>query len=263
MLLAAARAVVVIFFDDDESSLLPRPLRNKLSLNFGANLVEHLVRTAGRTDLLGNLLQLGGLLGRELVGVECEGLAVMALNRMDMAARDGLSLDSAALADRLGIRMQDVTYKGDAQQLNDFLAGTLDLLVVGGASAIQPHRNGQGRILAWTGERRLPVTPDIPNFVEFAPDTVAQTYFGLVAPARTPQPMIERVSQAAAARLHAPRRSFRLRPCRASPPSHPQGAEAQGPRRRRRRPRAQAALPSGLAGPAGSRIRRPGSSGTR
>jgi tripartite-type tricarboxylate transporter receptor subunit TctC len=111
------------------------------------------------------------------------------------------NIAAVLVADRLGIRMQDVTYKGDAQQLNDFMAGTLDLLVVGGASAIQPHRNGQGRILAWTGDRPMTVTPGIPNFVDTVPDTVAQTYFGLVVPAKTPRTAIDRLSQAAAAAL--------------------------------------------------------------
>lgn len=71
--------------------------------------------------------------------------------------------------DALGIRMQDVTYRGDAAQLNDFVAGTLDVLVVGGSSAIQPHRNGQGRIIGWTGDRRMPFMPEIPTFAEYAP----------------------------------------------------------------------------------------------
>ena len=114
------------------------------------------------------------------------------------------NIAAVLVADRLGIRMQDVTYKGDAQQLNDFMAGTLDLLVVGGASAIQPHRNGQGRILAWTGDRPMTVTPGIPNFVDTVPDTVAQTYFGLVVPAKTPRTAIDRLSQAAAAALQEP-----------------------------------------------------------
>jgi tripartite-type tricarboxylate transporter receptor subunit TctC len=114
------------------------------------------------------------------------------------------NIAAVLVADKLGIRMQDVTYKGDAQQLNDFLAGTLDLLVVGGASAIQPHRNGQGRILAWTGDRRMPVTPDIPTFEEYAPGSVAQTYFGLAVPAKTPRAIIERLSQAAATALQEP-----------------------------------------------------------
>jgi tripartite-type tricarboxylate transporter receptor subunit TctC len=111
------------------------------------------------------------------------------------------NIAAVMVADALGIRMQDVTYRGDAQQLNDFLAGTLDLLVVGGASAIQPHRNGQGKILGWTGDRRMPFLPDIPTFAEFAPGAVAQTYFGLAVPAKTPRPMIDRLSQAAALAL--------------------------------------------------------------
>ena len=58
-----------------------------------------------------------------------------------------------------------------------------DLLVVGGATAIGPHRNGQGRILGWTGERRMPFMPEVPIFAEYAPDCVAQTYFALAVPA--------------------------------------------------------------------------------
>ncbi|MBK1657288.1 tripartite tricarboxylate transporter substrate binding protein [Paracraurococcus ruber] len=120
------------------------------------------------------------------------------------------NIAAVLVAEQLGIRMQDVTYRGDAQQLNDFLAGTLDLLVVGGASAIAPHRNGQGRIIGWTGDRRLPATPDIPTFAEVAPGAVAQTYFGLAVPARTPRTAVERLSQAAAAALQEPALRDRL-----------------------------------------------------
>ncbi|MDI3306801.1 MAG: tripartite tricarboxylate transporter substrate binding protein [Acetobacteraceae bacterium] len=112
--------------------------------------------------------------------------------------------------DALGIRMQDVTYRGDAAQLNDFVAGTLDVLVVGGSSAIQPHRNGQGRIIGWTGDRRMPFMPEIPTFAEYAPGTVAQTYFGLAVPARTPRLAIERLSRAAAQALQDPTLRDRL-----------------------------------------------------
>jgi tripartite-type tricarboxylate transporter receptor subunit TctC len=120
------------------------------------------------------------------------------------------NIAAVLVAERLGIRMQDVTYRGDAQQLNDFLAGTLDLLVVGGASAIGPHRNGQGRIIGWTGDRRLPTMPEIPTFDEFAPGAIAQTYFGLAVPARTPRPVIDRLSQAAATALQEPTLRDRL-----------------------------------------------------
>ena len=111
------------------------------------------------------------------------------------------NIAAVLVADALGIRMQDVTYRGDAPQLNDFLAGTLDLLVVGGATAMQPHRNGQGHIIAWTSEKRVPFMPDLPTFAEYVPGTVAQTYFGLLAPARTPRAAIDRLAAAASGAL--------------------------------------------------------------
>ncbi len=114
------------------------------------------------------------------------------------------------VSEALGIRMQDVTYRGDSAQLNDFVAGTLDVLVVGGSSAIGPHRNGQGRILAWTGDRRMPITPDVPIFAEVAPEAVGQTWFGLAVPARTPAAPIERLSAAASRALQEPTLRDRL-----------------------------------------------------
>lgn len=120
------------------------------------------------------------------------------------------NITAVLISEKFGIRMQDVTYRGDAAQLNDFLAGTLDLLVVGGSTAIGPHRNGQGRIIGWTGERRMPFLPDIPTFSEYVPDAVSQTYFGLVVPARTPRPAIDRLSAAAAQALREPSLRERL-----------------------------------------------------
>ncbi len=96
-----------------------------------------------------------------------------------------------------GVRMQDVTYRGDAAQVADFLGGRLDLLVVGGSTGLAMHRAGQGRILAWTGERRMPGNEEVPLVADFRPGTVAQTWFGLLVPARTPTAMVQRVNAAA------------------------------------------------------------------
>lgn len=120
------------------------------------------------------------------------------------------NITAVLVAEKLGIRMQEVPYRGDAAQLNDFVAGTLDVLVVGGTAALAPHRNGQGRIIGWTAEERLPVTPEIPVFAEFAPGAIAQTFFGLVAPARTPGPTISRLAEAAQAALGEPAMRQRL-----------------------------------------------------
>jgi tripartite-type tricarboxylate transporter receptor subunit TctC len=116
----------------------------------------------------------------------------------------------ALIEEKLGLRWQDVPYRGDAPQLNDVIAGTLDAMLVGGASAIAGERTGRARIVAWTGDRRLPNRPDEPCFDEAWPGTVAQTWFGLLAPARSPGPAIARLNAAAAAALREPALQERL-----------------------------------------------------
>ena len=77
-------------------------------------------------------------------------------------------------------------------------------MLVGGASAIAGERTGRARIVAWTGEQRLSNRPNQPCFAESWPGTVAVTWFGLLAPARSPVAQIERLNAAAAAALREP-----------------------------------------------------------
>lgn len=112
--------------------------------------------------------------------------------------------------ERLGITMQDVTYRGDAAQLNDFLAGNLDLLVVAGSTALPVLRNGQGRILGWTSAQRVISTPEVPTFAEGSPGLVAESWFGLLAPARTPPAALEQLNAAAVRALQDGRIRDRL-----------------------------------------------------
>ena len=99
--------------------------------------------------------------------------------------------------ERLGITMQDVTYRGDSAQLAAFMAGDLDVLVVSGGTAQPVHRDGRGRLIAWTSGRRIASTPDVPSIAEFAPGLDVLSWFGLLAPARTPQDVVQRVNAAA------------------------------------------------------------------
>ena len=112
--------------------------------------------------------------------------------------------------ERLGITMQDVTYRGDAAQLNDFLAGNLDLLVVAGSTALPVVRNGQGRILGWTSAQRVVSTPEVPTFAEGSPGLVAESWFGLLAPARTPAEALQKLNAAAVQALQDGRIRERL-----------------------------------------------------
>ena len=105
----------------------------------------------------------------------------------------------ALIQDRLQLDWNDVGYRGDAHQMNDLLAGTLDSILVGGATGLQVARSGRAKIIGWTGETRLPNLPDQPTFHERWPGLVAVTWFGLLAPARTPPAAIARLNAAGAA----------------------------------------------------------------
>lgn len=112
--------------------------------------------------------------------------------------------------ERLGLSMQDVTYRGDAAQLNDFLAGNLDLMVVTGSTVLSVYRNNQGRLLAWTSAQRVPVTPEVPIFAETALGIEASSWYGLVVPAGTPPAAIETLNRAALGALREPELRRRL-----------------------------------------------------
>lgn len=112
--------------------------------------------------------------------------------------------------ERMGVTMQDVTYRGDAQALSDFVATNLDLLVVAGSTALPVHRNRQGRILGWTSAERVPSTPEVPAFAETYPGLVAQSWFGLLTQSRVPAANVERLNAAAREALSDPRIRERL-----------------------------------------------------
>ena len=112
--------------------------------------------------------------------------------------------------ERMGVTMQDVTYRGDAMAMNGFLARDLDLLVVAGSTAVPIFRNDQGRLLGWTSAERLPSTPGVPTFSEVYPGLVAQSWFGLLVPARTPPETVRRLNAAANEALQDPRLRERL-----------------------------------------------------
>ncbi len=112
--------------------------------------------------------------------------------------------------ERLGITMQDVTYRGDSAQLAAFLAGDLDMLIVAGGTARPVHQNGQGRLIAWTSARRVESTPEVPSIAQFAPGLDVLSWFGMLAPAQTPAELVQRLNAAANDALRDARISDRL-----------------------------------------------------
>jgi tripartite-type tricarboxylate transporter receptor subunit TctC len=104
-----------------------------------------------------------------------------------------------------GIDLTAVPYKGSGPVATDVLGGQVPLGVVDVPSAIANVKAGKIRALAVTTSRRIAVAPEIPTFAEAGvPGYESIGWFGAVAPAGTPAPIVERLNAEMAAALAAP-----------------------------------------------------------
>jgi len=104
-----------------------------------------------------------------------------------------------------GIDITHVPYRGIAAVMPDLLAGRISM-VFGNITAVLPLvRDGRLRALAVTSPRRWASVPDLPTMIEVGyKDFDSTAWFGLMAPAGTPQPIIDRIHQEAVRILARP-----------------------------------------------------------
>src|SRR6266850_2051880 len=94
-----------------------------------------------------------------------------------------------------GVKLVHVPYKGVNLAMNDVLSGRIQLLVIG-VPAAGPHiKSGRLRALAVVARERLPTLPEVPTAAEAGlPDFEVTTWYGILAPAGTPRPIIARLN---------------------------------------------------------------------
>ncbi|MCU4118636.1 Bug family tripartite tricarboxylate transporter substrate binding protein [Variovorax sp. N23] len=111
----------------------------------------------------------------------------------------------AMLEQQAGIRMTHIPYKGTGPALQDLLAGQVDI-TFGTAPPFIPHiHSGKLRVLATTGKARLPSLPDVPTTAEAGlPRLDATSWFAIYAPAKTPKPIVDKLSAEIAKVLATP-----------------------------------------------------------
>jgi tripartite-type tricarboxylate transporter receptor subunit TctC len=92
-----------------------------------------------------------------------------------------------------GFRINHIPYKGGGPMTQDLLGGQVDL-GIGSAALLTPHvRSGKVRALATTGEKRWPTLPDVPTLLEQGiPGVTVYAWWGILAPAGTPKPIMDR-----------------------------------------------------------------------
>lgn len=96
-----------------------------------------------------------------------------------------------------GIDLLHVPYRGAGPALNDALAGQVNAITDNLSSTLPHLLEGRLRPLAVLGAERSQVLPDVPTYIELGfPEMGTGGWFGVVAPAGTPKPIIDRVNAA-------------------------------------------------------------------
>ena len=98
-----------------------------------------------------------------------------------------------------------VPYKGAPQAITDLIGGSVDLMFNSIPPVIQHIRAGRLRLLAVSSAKRSPQLPDVPTVSEAGvPGYEFTTWFGLLAPARTPPAILARLNAELVKVVHAP-----------------------------------------------------------
>jgi len=93
-----------------------------------------------------------------------------------------------------GIEIVHVPYRGAAPAMNDLLAGQIPFMF-DNMPAVLPQVQGKAiNAIAVAGAKRAEALPDVPTVAETVPGFEASSWFGLVAPAKTPEPALAKLS---------------------------------------------------------------------
>ena len=103
-----------------------------------------------------------------------------------------------------GIKLVHVPYKGAGQSIPDVIAGQVPMGIYGVLTISQHAKAGRLRMLAVTTSKRSSAYPDLPTLTESGFPVDTSLWFGLVAPAATPKPVIDRIHDDVVAALKLP-----------------------------------------------------------
>jgi len=117
----------------------------------------------------------------------------------------GLHLAGELFKQQAGVDLLHVPYKGTAPALNDVLGGVVPLMFSNLPATLPFIKSGKLVALGVTEAKRTPVAPEIPTLAEQGIQGVNVTsWYGLLAPAGTPQAVVEQLAKDAAEMLAQP-----------------------------------------------------------
>jgi tripartite-type tricarboxylate transporter receptor subunit TctC len=106
------------------------------------------------------------------------------------------SLAAELLRTLAGFQFTQVNYKGSPQALTALMSGEIEFYLIGSAGTVVPQvKSGRIRALGVGAKQRIAVLPDVPTIGETVPGYEARGWNGILAPAGTPKPIIDRLHQ--------------------------------------------------------------------
>ena len=150
-----------------------------------------------------------------VVGSQTKAVSVKALLELAQAAPGKLNyanagrgtashLSAELLRKMTGVNIVPVAYRATAQALNDTISGEVAMYFPNLVSALPHIKSGRLKGLAVTGTKRSQAAPDIPAMAEALAGYEAASWYGIVVPARTPQPVIAKLHGEIAKALQLP-----------------------------------------------------------
>jgi tripartite-type tricarboxylate transporter receptor subunit TctC len=107
--------------------------------------------------------------------------------------------------------INQVSYRGTAPAITDVVAGVVDVMFTGPPSAKSMSEGGKLRLLAVASPNRMPLMPDVPTMEEAGvPGFEMASWFGLLAPSKTPKEIVDRLSQEVKKAVYDPKFGERM-----------------------------------------------------
>ena len=123
----------------------------------------------------------------------------------------GAHLTGELFAQTIGVPMMHVPYKGIAPALPDLFSGQVSFIFDSVQTMMPQVQSGKLRALAITSPKRWPAAPDVPTMAEQGyPSMTSGSWIGLLAPAKTPQEIVDKLAAETQQALNTPEVHDRL-----------------------------------------------------
>ena len=102
------------------------------------------------------------------------------------------------------VKFQNVPYRGSAPALTDLVSGAVDIMFDNLGVSLQLVKTGKLKLIAVASAKRMASLPDVPAISEILPGFEAVAWYAVVAPPKTPKPIVDKINADINEALHDP-----------------------------------------------------------